>query len=73
MTDTERLDALESFALPGSVWILNPVRDKGVLSTVPVPVRAASGTYAEKFGVPHWNSLRDAIDGWKQGELNGRR
>lgn len=62
MTDSDRLNALHGFALPGHVWIRNQVRNKEILSTVCVPLRSVPRHYAERFNVPFWESLREAID-----------
>lgn len=62
MTDSDRLNAIESFAPPNSVWIRNEVRDKLILSNVVVPVRPVPRGYAEDFRVPFWDSLREALD-----------
>ena len=64
MTDTDRINALAEFALPGHVWIRNQVRNKEILSTVCVPLRPVPQPYAEHFKVPFWNSLREAVDAW---------
>ncbi len=61
MTDAERLDALQAF-VPDHVWILNRVRNKEVLSVFAMPVRPVVRAYAERFNVPFWGSLREAID-----------
>ncbi len=66
MTDTARLNALESFAPSNSVWIRNQVRDKLVLSNVVVPVRPVPRGYAVDFRVPFWETLREAIDEFEE-------
>lgn len=63
MTDTERIDALEAF-VPGMVWVRNQVRDKGLLSSISIPVRPVSRGYAVKFQVKFWDDFRQAIDAW---------
>lgn len=65
MTDTDRINALEEFAA-GMVWMRNQVRDRELLSSIAMPVRPVGKAYAEHFQVPHWNSLREAIDAWQR-------
>jgi len=65
-SDTDRINALESFAPPNSVWIRNQVRDKLILSNVVVPVRPVPRGYAVDFRVPFWETLREAIDGFEE-------
>ncbi len=66
MTDTDRINTIESFAPPNSVWIRNQVRDKLVLSNVVVPVRPVPRGYAEDFRVPFWETLREALDEFEE-------
>jgi hypothetical protein len=67
VTDTDRLDFLESFAArcfphQEHVWVSHPPDRPDRLSQFAVPVRPLGKSYAVQFKVPHFNSLREALD-----------
>lgn len=75
MTDSERIDALEAFAAKafkqGHVWAEHVADRPDRLSQIAVPVRPLGVQYAELFQVPHFQSLRDAIDATVARDDNG--
>ena len=71
MTDTDRINALEyfaaqSFPYQGHVWVKHPPDRPDRLSQFAIPVRPLGKSYADRFKVPYFNSLREALDAFWQ-------
>lgn len=67
MTDGERIDFLETFAAEcfqagPYVWTIHRGERRDRDSEIAVPIRPRYKAYVEAFVVPHFNSLREAID-----------